>query len=140
MQLLSFSTDYFAAGDRAEAARAAYAAFANIGIEPRGEGPFSSQMTAMALPNLAIGQIANSACAVSRTSTHIAGGNDDLTLFIVTEGRVRVQLKGQEERVYGPGEAYVASNDHGRQPDQSRRHRGLPRRRYRHRAKRRAAA
>jgi AraC-like DNA-binding protein len=112
VQLLSFSTDDFDARERAEAARAAYAGFANIGIEPRGEGSFRSQMTAAALPNLAVGQIANSACAVSRTSAHIAGGNDDLTLFIVTEGRVRVQLKGREERVYGPGEAYVASNDH----------------------------
>jgi AraC-like DNA-binding protein len=112
VQLLSFSTDYFAATERAEAARAAYASFASIGIEPRGEGPFRSQMTAMALPNLAVGQIANSACTVSRTSTHIAGGNDDLTLFIVTEGRVKVQLKGREEQVYGPGEAYIAGNDH----------------------------
>ena len=109
--LLSFSTDRFAARDRAEAARAAYASFANIGIEPRGEGPFRSAMSAVALPGLAVGQIDNSACAVSRTSRHIAGGNDDLTLFIVTKGRVKVQLKGREEGVFHAGEAYLAPND-----------------------------
>ncbi len=109
--LLSFSTDDFAATERAEAARAAYASFASIGIEPRGEGPFRSRMSALALPGLALGQIANSACAVSRTSRHIAGGNDDLTLFIVTEGQVTVQLRGREARVYGAGDAYLAPND-----------------------------
>lgn len=111
VQPVSFSTDYFDVRDRAEAARAAYASFASIGIEPRGEGPFRSEMTALALPGLGVGRIANSPCAVSRTAGHIAGGNDDLTLFIVTAGRVRVQLRGREERVYQAGEAYLAPND-----------------------------
>ncbi len=111
MQLLSFSTDSFAARERADAARAAYAGFASIGIEPRGEGPFRSEMTALPLPGLGIGRIVNSACAVNRNEAHIAGGNDDLVLFIVTEGRVKARLKGREEAVYSAGEAYLAPND-----------------------------
>ncbi|MBI4921555.1 MAG: AraC family transcriptional regulator [Devosia nanyangense] len=111
MQLLSFSTGDFAERDRAEAARAAYAGFASIGIEPRGEEPFRSHMTALPLPGLGIGRIVNSACAVTRTAAHIAGGNDDLVLFIVTEGRVKASLKGREDAVYAAGEAYLAPND-----------------------------
>ncbi|WP_141440021.1 AraC family transcriptional regulator [Vreelandella titanicae] len=82
MALVTFSSDHFAKAERIEAAQDLYAAMSNVQLDiSRGSTP-SINARIQLLPGVAIALVKSSSLTAIRNSSHIADGNDDISILV----------------------------------------------------------
>lgn len=88
--------------------------YSNIGqiqVEPGKEHPFAFEVSLYRLPFVAVGAVAISPCAATRTASHAADGNEYDVLGIATGPEIGVEMKGREAFFYGDGAAFLWRGD-----------------------------
>ena len=81
-----------------------------LDMEPPKDQPFTGRVKIKALPDLAFGVFASTANRVTRTSSLIADGGDDIMLGVALNGTAAVSQAGYDDVLIKPGDAVIWSN------------------------------
>lgn len=82
MALVTFSSDHFINSERLEAAQDIYAAMSNVQLDITRGSPLYIDARIQLLPGVSIALVKSSPLTAIRKASHIADGNDDISLLI----------------------------------------------------------
>jgi AraC-like DNA-binding protein len=109
--VLEFSTDALPERDRVSIWREEFArGVVKVDVHRLEEGAFRSESRIRILPDLKIWSSLVTSCALKRTPSLVADGDDSVVLAIIKRGRTAVAQRNQEA-FFGEGEAFLWASD-----------------------------